>query len=97
MSNYDFDSLLADGDNLENNLRAYIRGLSPNMREVIERFDFPNTIGKLVQAGLLFKVMERFNQIDLHPDVLDNHAIGSVFEELIRKFNEATNENPGKS
>ncbi|CAM2007413.1 type I restriction-modification system subunit M [Acanthopleuribacter pedis] len=96
VSNYDFESLLADGDNLEANLSSYIQGFSRNMREVIVRFDFLNTISKLEEAGLLFKVMERFNQIDLHPDVLDNHAMGSVFEELIRKFNEATNENPGE-
>jgi len=66
------------------------------MREVIEKFDFDNTISKLDEAGLLFQVLERFKNIDLHPDAVDNPTMGTVFEELIRKFNEALNENPGE-
>ena len=66
------------------------------MREVLERFDFDNTIGKLDEAGLLFKVLERFKTVDLHPDTIDNPTMGTIFEELIRKFNEALNENPGE-
>jgi len=66
------------------------------MREVLEKFDFDNTITKLDEAGLLYLVLERFKNIDLHPNVVDNHTMGSVFEELIRKFNEALNENPGE-
>ncbi|NPV58625.1 MAG: SAM-dependent DNA methyltransferase [Actinobacteria bacterium] len=93
---YDFEKLLADAPNLASNLRNYIGGFSPNMREVLEKFDFDNTISKLDEAGLLFKVLERFKNVDLHPDAVDNHAMGSVFEELIRKFNEALNENPGE-
>ena len=67
-SKYDFDSLLDDHAHLKANLRNYIQGFSPNMREVLERFDFDNTIAKLDEAGLLFKVMERFGQVDLHPN-----------------------------
>ena len=78
------------------NLRNYIAGFSPNMREVLERFDFDNTISKLDEAGLLFQVLERFGNVDLHPDRIDNAAMGTVFEELIRRFNEALNENPGE-
>ena len=59
-SRYDFDKLLADAPHLAANLRNYIAGFSPNMREVLERFDFDNTISKLDGAGLLFKVLERF-------------------------------------
>jgi type I restriction enzyme M protein len=78
------------------NLRNYIAGFSPNMREVLERFDFDNTISKLDEASLLFQVMERFKKVDLHPDKVDNPTMGTIFEELIRKFNEALNENPGE-
>ena len=95
-SRYDFDRLVADPPNLAANLRNYLAGFSPNMREVIERFDFDNTINKLVEAGLLYLVMERFRNVDLSPASVDNHAMGTVFEELIRKFNEALNENPGE-
>jgi N-6 DNA Methylase len=66
------------------------------MREVLERFDFDNTISKLDEAGLLFQVVERFKKVDLHPDRIDNPTMGTVFEELLRKFNEALNENPGE-
>jgi type I restriction enzyme M protein len=66
------------------------------MKEVLEKFDFDNTIKKLDEAGLLFLVMERFKTIDLHPDTVDNHEMGLIFEELIRKFNEALDENPGE-
>ena len=93
---YDFDKLLADAPGLAGNLRNYIAGFSPNMREVLERFDFDNTISKLDEAGLLFQVLERFRTVDLHPDRIDNPTMGTVFEELIRKFNEALDENPGE-
>ena len=95
-SRYDFDKLLADAPNLAANLRNYINGFSPNMKEVLEKFDFDNTINKLDEAGLLFHVTERFKTIDLHPDKVSNHEMGYIFEELIRKFNEALDENPGE-
>jgi type I restriction enzyme M protein len=88
--------LLADAPHLAANLRNYIAGFSPNMREVLEKFDFDNTISKLDEAGLLFQVVERFKNVDLHPDRIDDPTMGTVFEELIRKFNEALNENPGE-
>ena len=93
-SRYDFDALLADAPHVAVNLRNYIAGFSPNMREVLERFDFDNTISKLDEAGLLFQVLERFRTVDLHPDKIDNPTMGTIFEELIRKFNEALDENP---
>lgn len=95
-SRYDFEKLVADAPHLAANLRNYVAGFSPNMREVLEKFDFDNTISKLDESGLLFQVVERFKEINLHPDVIDNHDMGMIFEELIRKFNEALNENPGE-
>ncbi len=97
-SRYDFEKLLADAPHIAQNLRNYIAGFSPNMREVLDKFDFDNTIAKLDEAGLLFQVVQRFGdpKVNLHPDVIDNFTMGTIFEELIRKFNEALNENPGE-
>jgi len=95
-SRYDFNNLLEDHINLGANLRNYINNFSENMRAVLEKFDFDNTIAKLEEHDLLFLVMERFKTIDLHPDKVSNHEMGTIFEELIRRFNEALNENPGE-
>jgi type I restriction enzyme M protein len=95
-SRYDFEKLLADAPHLAANLRNFIAGFSPNMREALEKFDFDNTISKLDEAGLLFQALERFKNVDLHPDKVDNPTMGTIFEELIRKFNEALDENPGE-
>ncbi|MEX2376136.1 MAG: class I SAM-dependent DNA methyltransferase [Dehalococcoidia bacterium] len=95
-SPYDFERLLDDPPALAANLRSYIQSFSPNMREVIEKFDFDNTITKLDDSGLLFQVMERFGNVNLHPDRVPNPMMGTIFENLIRKFNEALNENPGE-
>ena len=95
-SQFDFERLLQDAPHLAPNLRNYVNGFSDNMRVVLEKFDFDNTITKLDQAGLLFLVLERFKNADLHPDLVSNHEMGMIFEELIRKFNEALNENPGE-
>lgn len=98
-SKYDFEKLLGEPQQLAANLRRYINGFSKNMRDVIEKFDFENTISKLEQANLLYKVVEKFadkTKVDLSPAALSNHEMGYVFEELIRKFNEALDENPGE-
>ncbi len=97
-SHYNFSKLLADAPQVADNLRNYIAGFSTNMREVLEKFDFDNTISKLDEEGLLYQVMQRFGdpKVNLHPDAVDNFTMGTIFEELIRKFNEALNENPGE-
>lgn len=95
-SRYDFQRLIEDSEGLADNLKSYIHDFSPNMREVLERFDFPNTIAKLDEEGLLFLVMQRFAETDLGPDKISNLQMGYIFEELIRRFNEALNENPGE-
>ncbi len=95
-SAFDFDKLVADAPSIASNLRNYIAGFSDNMLEVLDKFNFDNTIDKLEEADLLFKVIEQFKKIDLHPDKVDNATMGMIFEELIRRFNEALNENPGE-
>ncbi|OUR60376.1 restriction endonuclease subunit M [Colwellia sp. 39_35_sub15_T18] len=78
------------------NLESYVQSFSPNAREIFEHFDFFNTIDKLEEADLLYKVAKRFATTDLHPDVVDNHNMGLVFEELIRRFAESSNETAGE-
>src|SRR5207245_8073463 len=95
-SRYDFEKLLADAPHVAANLRNFIAGFSPNMREVLEKFDFDNTISKLDEAGLLFQVLERFKNVELHPDKIDNPTMGTIFEEMIRKLKAAMNENLGE-
>lgn len=87
-SKYDFEKLLAEPDNIANNLRNYINGFSKNAREIIEHFDFDKQITKLNDNDLLYLVVSEFNKIDLHPDVVSNTEMGYIFEELIRRFSE---------
>jgi type I restriction enzyme M protein len=95
-SQYTFERLLDDPPHLADNVRLYINSFSENMRDVLAKFDFFNTIQKLEEARLLYLVMERFKNVDLHPDAVSNLQMGYIFEELIRRFNEALNENPGE-
>lgn len=95
-SPYDFKKLLDDPKNIGKNLRLYINAYSPNMREIIEKFKFSIQIDALEEVNLTYQVIEQFSTVDLHPDRMSNLEMGYVFEELIRKFNEASNENPGE-
>jgi type I restriction enzyme M protein len=95
-SQFTFPRLLNDPSNIDSNLKNYITSFSPNMRDVLEKFDFERTIDRLDETNLLFQVVEKFTQIDLHPDTVSNREMGMIFEELIRKFNEALDENPGE-
>lgn len=78
------------------NLESYIQSFSPNAREIFEHFDFFNTIDKLEEADLLYKVAKRFATTDLHPNAISNYGMGLVFEELIRRFAESSNETAGE-
>lgn len=92
----DLVKLLGDQDHIRQNLYAYIQAFSPAARDIFERFDFHTQIERLAKADLLYMVTERFANIDLHPDVVDNASMGLVFEELIRKFAEISNETAGE-
>lgn len=85
---FDFNKLLDDPDNVAANLRAYIRGFSKNVREIIEHFDFDKDITKMDSNNLLFITIKEFNKIDLHPEKVNNQEMGYIFEELIRRFSE---------
>ena len=92
----DLGKLLGDPDHIRENLYAYLQGFAPAARDIFERFDFPTQIERLAKAGLLYLVTEKFAGIDLHPDTVDNARMGLVFEELIRKFAEISNETAGE-
>ena len=95
-SQFDFNKLIADPNNIASNLRNYINGFSQDAREIIEQFEFENQITKLDDNNLLFMVMKRFQEIDLHPDHISSMEMGYMFEELIRKFAEISNETAGE-
>ena len=95
-SNFTFDKLVADPNNIALNLRNYINGFSEDAREIIEQFEFENQINKMDDANLLFMVIKRFQEIDLHPDRITSMEMGYMFEELIRKFAEISNETAGE-
>lgn len=92
----DLVKLLGDQDHIRQNLYAYIQAFSPAARDIFERFDFYTQIERLAKAGLLYLVAEKFAHIDLHPAAVDNAQMGLVFEELIRKFAEISNETAGE-
>ena len=93
-SRYDFKSLLADPDNIEQNLLHYIDSFSQNVQDIFENFEIKQQIERLAKANLLFKLVKKFNdsKIDLHPNVVSNHEMWLIYEELVRKFSEQSNE-----
>jgi len=93
----DLKKLLGDPGNVGPNLLSYLQGFSPEVRDIFERFEFANQVDKLAKAKLLFLVTEKFAgpDVDLHPDRVSNSQMGLVFEELIRRFAEASNETAG--
>lgn len=95
-SKLDLSVLMGDQDNIASNLHFYIQGFSAEVRDIFERFEFAAQIDKLAKAKLLYQVTEKFARIDLHPAKVSNYQMGLVFEELIRKFSELSNETAGE-
>ena len=95
-STLDLKTIVGDQDHIGENLRAYLQAFSPAVRDIFERFDFHIQIDRLAKAGLLYQVTEKFVTIDLHPSAVTNAQMGLVFEELIRKFAELSNETAGE-
>ncbi len=94
-SKLDFARMVGAPNQIAQDLRAYIKGFSQNARDVIERFKLDEQIARLDEANLLFQIVQLFADVNLHPDAVPNHVMGSVFEELIRRFNEKKNEEAG--
>ncbi len=94
-SRFTFEKLKGDPDNVAKNLTHYIKNFSGRAKDIIEHFGFEEHIAKLDKVDRLYLVVLRFCDIDLHPDKVSNIEMGYIFEELIRRFNEASNEEAG--
>lgn len=90
-----FQKLKGDPDNIDKHLIAYINGFSDNVRQIFDYFEFTTEIERMRDANILYLVISKFCDIDLHPEQVDNHHMGGVFEDLIRRFNEQANETAG--
>jgi type I restriction enzyme M protein len=91
----DFERLKGDPDQIAQHLVSYIQGFSANVRRIFEYFEFENEIEKMREANILYLVISKFCDVDLHPDRVPNEQMGLIFENLIRRFNELANETAG--
>lgn len=96
-SKFDFQKLLADPDNIADNFDDYLKGFSANVADIISRFEFANTVGTMVEGGVLFVMIQEFNsaKADMSPQKITSADMGYIFEELIRKFSESYDEQAG--
>ena len=95
-SKFEFSNILGDPQHLKPNLLSYIRSFSPHARDIFDRYKFADEVENLDGKNLLFMVVEKFAAFDLHPQAVDNTEMGMVFEELIRRFAELSNETAGE-
>ncbi|MBI2954517.1 MAG: SAM-dependent DNA methyltransferase [Chloroflexi bacterium] len=91
----DFEKLKGDPDNIEKHLVSYIKGFSANARRIFDLFEFENEIERMREANILFLVVSKFCDVELHPNRVPNEQMGLIFENLIRRFNELANETAG--
>ena len=95
-SQYDLSRLKADPNNIRLNFNNYLNGFSKDVRDIIENFNLGQFIDRLDRNNRLFIFCDKFTEVDLHPDQVDNHTMGQVFEELLRRFSEMSNETSGE-
>ncbi|WP_196592470.1 type I restriction-modification system subunit M [Pectinatus frisingensis] len=97
-SKYTFERLAADPDNIETNFRAYLNGFSDNVQDIIAKFNFDMQITRMAEKGILYIVLKEFTtpKANLHPNLISNLEMGYIFEEIIRRFSEAHNEDAGQ-
>ena len=95
-SQYDLSRLKKDPDNIRLNFDNYLNGYSENVRDIIEHFNMDKFIERLHKNDRLFIFCDKFTEVDLHPNQVDNHTMGQVFEELLRRFSEMSNETSGE-
>lgn len=96
VSEYDFKNLIHEPKFIGKNFRQYINGYSQNIRDIFEKFDFEKQLERLEWGGLLYHIIQELNKVDLHPSQIDNYQMGHIFEELLRKFSEMSNETAGE-
>ena len=95
-SQYDLSRLKEDSKNIHLNFENYLNGFSQDVRDIIENFNLDGFIERLHKSDRLFIFCDKFTEVDLHPDKVDNHTMGQVFEELLRRFSEMSNETSGE-
>jgi type I restriction enzyme M protein len=95
-SRYDLQRLKSDPNGLKMNFPNYLNGFSENVHQIIENFQLDKPVEKLLKNKKLYSLIDKFTEVDLHPSKVDNHLMGSVFEELLRKFSEMSNETSGE-
>jgi len=95
-SRYDLQRLKSDPNGLKINFPNYISGFSENVFQILENFQIEKPIEKLIKNKKLYSLIDKFTEVDLHPNVVDNHMMGQIFEELLRKFSEMSNETSGE-
>lgn len=95
-SKFDLNRLKEDSKNVNINFKNYLNGYSENVHEIIENFQLEKPVEKLNKNNRLFMLIEKFSEVDLHPNKVSNHTMGLVFEELLRRFSEMSNETSGE-
>lgn len=96
VSQYDFEKLIDDSTAIDTNLRDYINGFSDDVKEILDNFELGAIIERLKKANLLYLVVQKFAELDLKADSVDNLEMGYMYEELIRRFSELSNETAGE-
>ena len=94
-SKYDLTGLKSDPQNVLINFNNYLNGYSENVYDIIENFDLTKFVEKLNKTNKLYKLIDKFTEVDLHPDKVSNHQMGTIYEELLRRFSEQSNEESG--
>jgi len=94
-SKYDLSRIKSDPNNVLMNFDNYVQGYSKNVLDIIENFSIDSLVEKLHKNKRLYLLIDKFTEFDLHPNVIDNHQMGSVYEELLRRFSEMSNEESG--
>ena len=95
-SKFDLQRLKSDPNGLKLNFPNYLGGFSENVHQIIENFQLDKPVEKLLKNNKLYSLIDKFTEVDLHPKVIDNHTMGSIFEELLRRFSEMSNETSGE-
>jgi type I restriction enzyme M protein len=95
ISKFDLSRIKSDPTNVLMNFNNYVQGYSKNVLDIIENFSINPLVEKLHKNKRLYLLIDKFTEFDLHPDKIDNHQMGSVYEELLRKFSEMSNEESG--
>jgi type I restriction enzyme M protein len=95
-SRYDLNRLKDEPNKLSENFYDYLSSFSTNVQDIIQNFGIQKHIDKLDSNDKLYILIEKFTDIDLHPNIVDNHVMGNIFEELLRKFSEMSNETSGE-